>query len=49
MIKQSRESVARLVGGQPQDIIFTSGGTEVCVHEADVCSAAGIHSCFMSD
>ncbi|CAF96629.1 unnamed protein product, partial [Tetraodon nigroviridis] len=28
MIQQSRESVARLVGGQAQDIIFTSGGTE---------------------
>lgn len=49
MIKQSRESVARLVGGQAQDIIFTSGGTEVCTHQADVCSAAGIRSCFMSD
>lgn len=48
MIKQARESVARLVGGQAQDIIFTSGGTEVCFHDADVCSAAGIH-CFMSD
>lgn len=42
MIKQSRESVARLVGGQAQDIIFTSGGTEVCIHQADGCSAAGI-------
>lgn len=29
MIKKSRESVARLVGGEADDIIFTSGGTEV--------------------
>lgn len=29
MIKESRESVARLVGGEAHDIIFTSGGTEV--------------------
>ncbi|TNM87644.1 hypothetical protein fugu_005865 [Takifugu bimaculatus] len=28
MIKKSRESVARLVGGEADDIIFTSGGTE---------------------
>lgn len=49
MIKQSRESVARLVGGQAQDIIFTSGGTEVCIHQADGCLEAGFHSCFMSD
>lgn len=46
MIKKSRESVAMLVGGQADDIIFTSGGTEVSIficlllwaHEADVCS-----------
>ncbi|KAL1023369.1 hypothetical protein UPYG_G00039930 [Umbra pygmaea] len=28
IITQARESVARLVGGKPDDIIFTSGGTE---------------------
>ncbi|XP_034562583.1 selenocysteine lyase [Notolabrus celidotus] len=28
MISQSRESVARMVGGRAEDIIFTSGGTE---------------------
>ncbi|XP_070765274.1 selenocysteine lyase [Enoplosus armatus] len=28
MINQSRESVARMVGGKAEDIIFTSGGTE---------------------
>ncbi|XP_010894727.2 selenocysteine lyase isoform X2 [Esox lucius] len=27
-IAQARENVARLVGGKPEDIIFTSGGTE---------------------
>lgn len=29
IINQSRENVARLVGGRAEDIIFTSGGTEV--------------------
>lgn len=29
MISQSRESVARMVGGKAEDIVFTSGGTEV--------------------
>lgn len=29
MINQSRENVARMVGGRADDIIFTSGGTEV--------------------
>lgn len=29
MINQSRENVARMVGGRAEDIIFTSGGTEV--------------------
>lgn len=29
IINQSRESVARMVGGKAEDIIFTSGGTEV--------------------
>lgn len=46
MIKKSRESVARLVGGEADDIIFTSGGTEVhililflmWIYETDVCS-----------
>uniref|UniRef100_UPI0037E8865C selenocysteine lyase n=1 Tax=Semicossyphus pulcher TaxID=241346 RepID=UPI0037E8865C len=28
MINQSRENVARMVGGRAEDIIFTSGGTE---------------------
>uniref|UniRef100_A0A8C4HXP0 Selenocysteine lyase n=1 Tax=Dicentrarchus labrax TaxID=13489 RepID=A0A8C4HXP0_DICLA len=28
MINQSRENVARMVGGKAEDIIFTSGGTE---------------------
>ncbi|CAJ1059793.1 selenocysteine lyase [Xyrichtys novacula] len=28
LINQSRESVARMVGGRAEDIIFTSGGTE---------------------
>jgi len=27
-IEQSRERVARAVGGRPQDVVFTSGGTE---------------------
>lgn len=29
IINQSRENVARMVGGKATDIIFTSGGTEV--------------------
>ena len=29
IINQSRENVARMVGGKAEDIIFTSGGTEV--------------------
>lgn len=29
MINQSRENVARMVGGRAEDIVFTSGGTEV--------------------
>lgn len=28
LIESARESLARLVGGRPEDIIFTSGGTE---------------------
>ncbi|XP_042714701.2 selenocysteine lyase isoform X5 [Chrysemys picta bellii] len=28
IINKARESLARMVGGRPQDIIFTSGGTE---------------------
>ncbi|XP_072200227.1 selenocysteine lyase [Excalfactoria chinensis] len=28
LIESARESMARLVGGRPEDIIFTSGGTE---------------------
>ncbi|XP_060624078.2 selenocysteine lyase [Anolis sagrei] len=28
IINEARESLAKMVGGQPQDIIFTSGGTE---------------------
>ncbi|XP_077205389.1 selenocysteine lyase isoform X2 [Paroedura picta] len=28
IINEARQSLARMVGGQPQDIIFTSGGTE---------------------
>ncbi|KAM4629741.1 selenocysteine lyase isoform 2-T4 [Polymixia lowei] len=28
IINQSRENVARMIGGKPEDIIFTSGGTE---------------------
>ncbi|XP_076134969.1 selenocysteine lyase isoform X1 [Alosa pseudoharengus] len=28
IINQARESVSRMVGGKPEDIIFTSGGTE---------------------
>ncbi len=31
MINQSRENVARMVGGKAEDIIFTSGGTEVMI------------------
>lgn len=29
IINQSRENVARMVGGKATDIVFTSGGTEV--------------------
>lgn len=29
IITQARENVARMVGGKADDIIFTSGGTEV--------------------
>lgn len=29
IINHSRENVARMVGGKAEDIIFTSGGTEV--------------------
>ena len=29
LINQSRQNVARMVGGKAEDIIFTSGGTEV--------------------
>lgn len=29
IINQSRQSVARMVGGKAEDIVFTSGGTEV--------------------
>ncbi|KAL2090419.1 hypothetical protein ACEWY4_015107 [Coilia grayii] len=28
IINQARESISRMVGGKPEDIIFTSGGTE---------------------
>lgn len=29
LIGSARESLARMLGGRPEDIIFTSGGTEV--------------------
>lgn len=29
IINQSRHNVARMVGGRAEDIVFTSGGTEV--------------------
>ncbi|XP_025065017.1 selenocysteine lyase isoform X2 [Alligator sinensis] len=39
-ISRARESLARMVGGQPEDIIFTSGGTEannLIIHTALRC------------
>lgn len=33
IINQSRQSVARMVGGKAEDIVFTSGGTEVTTVE----------------
>nr|XP_003218482.1 PREDICTED: selenocysteine lyase [Anolis carolinensis] len=39
IINEARESLAKMVGGQPQDIIFTSGGTEannLVIHTAVV-------------
>lgn len=29
IIGTARENLAKMIGGNPQDIIFTSGGTEV--------------------
>lgn len=29
IIDTARDSLAKMIGGKPQDIIFTSGGTEV--------------------
>lgn len=29
IINTARASLAKMIGGKPQDIIFTSGGTEV--------------------
>lgn len=37
MIHQSRENVARMVGGKAEDIIFTSGGTEVIITVSAKC------------
>lgn len=37
MIHQSRENVARMVGGKAEDIIFTSGGTEVILTVSAKC------------
>uniref|UniRef100_A0A668A1G6 Selenocysteine lyase n=1 Tax=Myripristis murdjan TaxID=586833 RepID=A0A668A1G6_9TELE len=37
IINQSRENVARMVGGKAEDIIFTSGGTEVTVFRVQWC------------
>lgn len=48
IINQSRENVARMVGGKAEDIIFTSGGTEVIItvslwiHEATWCRHAAV-------
>lgn len=54
MINQSRENVARMVGGRAEDIIFTSGGTEVIklsVAEEEGCQAcnrASWHAALLS-
>jgi selenocysteine lyase len=29
-IEEARRYVALMIGGKPEDVIFTSGGTEVC-------------------
>lgn len=29
-IAEARQHIALMIGGKPEDIIFTSGGTEVC-------------------
>ena len=29
-IEEARRHIALMIGGKPEDIIFTSGGTEVC-------------------
>ena len=39
IINTARENVAKMIGGQPQDVIFTSGGTEVNSPESCVLSA----------
>lgn len=34
LVGSARESLARMIGGRPEDIVFTSGGTEVGAREA---------------
>lgn len=52
-INQSRENVARMVGGRAEDIIFTSGGTEVIElsvaeeEECQACSWASWHAALL--
>ncbi|XP_067897989.1 selenocysteine lyase isoform X2 [Heterodontus francisci] len=50
LIDWSRENVARMVGGRPEDIIFTSGGTEVtgCIEVDDVIAAVRPTTCIVS-
>ncbi|PNJ34930.1 SCLY isoform 5, partial [Pongo abelii] len=43
IINAARESLAKMIGGKPQDIIFTSGGTEAAELVTQNCEAYEAH------
>jgi cysteine sulfinate desulfinase/cysteine desulfurase-like protein len=45
-IAEARRHIALMIGGNPKDIIFTSGGTEVCEIDRLIELVADPFSCF---
>jgi cysteine sulfinate desulfinase/cysteine desulfurase-like protein len=45
-IAEARRHIALMIGGSPEDIIFTSGGTEVCEIDRFVGLVTDLFSCF---
>lgn len=40
IISAARENLAKMIGGKPQELIFTSGGTEVRLSRNRVCGGS---------